>query len=168
MYRKYLMIILFAFILLGTAATVTADQNGRDCWCNIDEYGCWITNEDNGKTYLMFWSEEARQYIMGTGSEPFKFVVRHPGFIGRLTIDCGSPKTMRTVIPTATPTQPPTETQEPDPEQPDEPQGSDLDCRAIRNDCADLCLLECDEDYLCFGECNNWCEVDYVLCMKNY
>ncbi len=26
--------------LLFSFCTVLADQDGRNCWCNIDEYGC--------------------------------------------------------------------------------------------------------------------------------
>ncbi len=76
--------------LLLSFCTVLADQDGRNCWCNIDEYGCWITGEDGGKTYLMFWSEEARVYIMGTGSAPYKYVVAKPGSAGMLPMECGT------------------------------------------------------------------------------
>ncbi len=77
--------------LLLSFCTVLADQDGRNCWCNIDEYGCWITGEDGGKNYIMFWSEEARLYIMGSGSAPYKYVVAKPGGAGMLPMECGSP-----------------------------------------------------------------------------
>ncbi len=76
--------------LLLSFCTVLGDQDGRNCWCNIDEYGCWITGEDGGKNYIMFWSEEARVYIMGSGSAPYKYVVAKPGSAGMLPMECGS------------------------------------------------------------------------------
>ncbi len=89
-------------ILLFTVGAVISDQDGRNAWCNIDDYGCWITNEEDGKTYIMFWSEDARRYIMGTGSAPYKLVVPHPGYISLLPIECGSPESVKPAVPTAT------------------------------------------------------------------
>ena len=89
-------------ILLFTVGAVISDQDGRNAWCNIDDYGCWITNEEDGKTYIMFWSEEARRYIMGTGSAPYKLVVPHPGYTSLLPIECGSPESVKPAVPTAT------------------------------------------------------------------
>ena len=107
MNRKFLWIIVLAFVLLGSFCTAFADQDGRNCWCNIDEYGCWITNEDGGKTYIMFWSEEARLYIMGPGGTPYKLVVKKPEAADFLTLKCGSPEPV--VIPTAGPDEKPHE-----------------------------------------------------------
>ena len=90
MIKKTLWIVLLtAGILAGTFAAVFADQNGRACWCNSDNYGCWVTAEDGGKSYIMFWSEEARQYVMGPLSAPYTLVVSHPGFSARLSLECG-------------------------------------------------------------------------------
>ena len=44
------------------------DQMGNKYWCNSDSYGCWVTNENGGKDYIMFWSEAAAEAIMGTNS----------------------------------------------------------------------------------------------------
>ena len=44
------------------------DQSGDRHWCNTDSYGCWVTNEDGGKDYIMFWSEAAAEWIMGPNS----------------------------------------------------------------------------------------------------
>ena len=79
-----LLTVLFSFSL------VFADQDGRKCWCNIDEYGCWITGDDGGKIYIMFWSEQSRQFIMGSYSAPYKYVVAHPGYFGTLPLQCGA------------------------------------------------------------------------------
>ena len=87
--------------MLLSFCTVFADQDGNSCWCNIDDYGCWNTGEDGGKSYIMFWSEESRQYIMGTGSAPYKFVVEKPGSSNILRMQCGSPAPV--IIPTAAP-----------------------------------------------------------------
>ncbi len=67
-------LILF-FVLLIAALSVLSvsaayyDQNGNAYWCNTDSYGCWITAEDGAHEYIMFWSEAAREYIMGPGSD---------------------------------------------------------------------------------------------------
>ncbi len=90
--------------MLFSFCTVFADQDGNNCWCNIDDYGCWNTGEDGGKSYIMFWSEESRQYIMGTGSAPYKFVVEKPGSSNILRMKCGSPAPV--VIPIAAPNGP--------------------------------------------------------------
>ena len=63
------------FVLLIAALSVMAvsaayyDQNGNSYWCNKDSYGCWVTGDKGEQIYIMFWSESARDYIMGTGSD---------------------------------------------------------------------------------------------------
>ena len=87
-------IVLFTVILLSLPlcfSVVFAEQNGNTCWCNTDQYGCWITNDDGSTMYLMFWSEYARQYIMGSHSDPYEMVVTFPGYYGIYKIPCGSP-----------------------------------------------------------------------------
>ena len=69
-------------LLIAVSTNVFADQEGNDNWCNIDSYGCWVTNEDNGKDYLMFWSESARQYFMGDSTPPYTNVVDYSAYIG--------------------------------------------------------------------------------------
>ena len=69
-------------LLIAVSAQVFADHEGNDNWCNIDSYGCWVTNEDNGKDYLMFWSESARQYFMGDSTPPYTNVVDYSAYIG--------------------------------------------------------------------------------------
>ena len=74
---------LFAVILAFLAVTLLAvpafaDQNGNDSWCNSDQYGCWVTDEDGGKCYIMFWSEESRAYFMGGKSNPGELVTEMP------------------------------------------------------------------------------------------
>ncbi len=44
------------------------DQLGNKHWCNSDSYGCWVTGENGEHEYIMFWSESARDAIMGPGS----------------------------------------------------------------------------------------------------
>lgn len=70
---KLLFLTLFALILFPAAAM--ADQDGNAIWCNMDAYGCWVYNEDGGQDYLMFWSEDARQYFMGDSTPPYTNVV---------------------------------------------------------------------------------------------
>ncbi len=77
---KRIIVLLVAAILtlMFLAASVSADQNGNDRWCNSDEYGCWVTEENGGKSYIMFWSEEARAFFMGGKSKPGTLVTRKP------------------------------------------------------------------------------------------
>ena len=143
--KKIVFCVLLLTLLLSFC-TVFADQDGRNCWCNIDEYGCWITGEDSGKTYIMFWSEEARLYIMGSGSAPYKLVVKKPGETDFLTLKCGSPEPV--VIPTAAPSA------EPD-EKPQEP------------------AYDCDgfDVWACYDKCeriNNCEEADEPMCWDIY
>ena len=45
------------------------EQMGSKHWCNSDSYGCWVTGENGEHEYIMFWSESARDAIMGPGSD---------------------------------------------------------------------------------------------------
>ena len=45
------------------------DQMGNKYWCNSDSYGCWVTSENGEHEYIMFWSESARDTIMGPDSK---------------------------------------------------------------------------------------------------
>ncbi len=62
------------FVLICAALSVLSvsaayyDLNGNARWCNRDSYGCWVTGENGEHEYIMFWSEAARDYIMGKGS----------------------------------------------------------------------------------------------------
>ena len=81
--KKFSGLFLAVFCLLITvSAQVFADHEGNDNWCNIDSYGCLVTNEDNGKDYLMFWSESARQYFMSDSTPPYTNVVDYSAYIG--------------------------------------------------------------------------------------
>ena len=70
--KKFLVVL---FVLLIAALSVMAvsaayyDQNGNSYWCNKDSYGCWVTGDKGEQIYIMFWSESARDYIMGSGSD---------------------------------------------------------------------------------------------------
>ncbi len=64
--KKFLVVLFVLIIAVLSVMAVSADQNGTDIWCNKDSYGCWITGEDGEQVYIMFWSEDARNYIMGT------------------------------------------------------------------------------------------------------
>ena len=77
MAKKIVLLLTLAVLMLSFTA-VFADQDGHDCWCNSDEYGCWVTDEDGGKCYIMFWSEEARAFFMGDKSKPGTLVTEKP------------------------------------------------------------------------------------------
>lgn len=74
--NKKVLFILFAILMMAViTVSVSADQDGHYNWCNIDQYGCWVTGDDGAQNYIMFWSEEARLYFMGNSTAPYKNVV---------------------------------------------------------------------------------------------
>lgn len=74
--KKYIFLfLLVTVIFLALAAAVSADQDGNANWCNMDEYGCYNTEADGSKSYIYFWSEEARAYFMGDSTAPYTNVV---------------------------------------------------------------------------------------------
>ena len=69
MNKKSLFVVLFAMLCLAVfTVSVSADQDGHTNWCNMDQYGCWVTGDGGEQVYIMFWSEEARTYFMGPNS----------------------------------------------------------------------------------------------------
>ena len=89
------MVYLFVILtVLFSFAAVSAEQDGYNCWCNVDQYGCWITSEDGEQIYLMFWSESARQFFMGDSTPPYKDVVA-PAEGARLSLLCGTPEIVK-------------------------------------------------------------------------
>lgn len=72
--KKAFLFLSFVLIFLLSAAAY-ADQEGNAKWCNMDEYGCYETGEDGSTYYIMFWSEAARQRIMGNLTAPYTNVV---------------------------------------------------------------------------------------------
>ncbi|MBQ6517480.1 MAG: hypothetical protein IJI14_02095 [Anaerolineaceae bacterium] len=76
MNKKTLFVVLLAMLCLAVfTVSVSADQDGLENWCNIDQYGCWVTGDEGEQNYIMFWSEETRQYFMGDKTAPYKNVV---------------------------------------------------------------------------------------------
>ena len=136
--------------LLFSFCTVLADQDGRNCWCNIDEYGCWITNEDGDEIYIMFWSEEARLYIMGSGSAPYKYVVAKPESAGILPMECGKAKPVLTSVVTSS-----------------DPQEPEFDCSNYSlPDCADGCVSSLAP---CIASCSSFLKPQCIQkCMTSY
>ena len=66
-----LVIIIAAMSVIAVSAAPRGgyyDQIGNKYWCNSDSYGCWVTGEDGGHEYIMFWSEAAATAIMGPNS----------------------------------------------------------------------------------------------------
>ena len=87
MTKKLLFVVLFTMLfLVALTVSVSADQDGNSCWCNNDQYGCWITGEKGGRNYIMFWSESARDYIMGKGS---KAPIVEKYSKSKLPLECG-------------------------------------------------------------------------------
>ena len=66
---KKLLFVGMILVLMVSFSVVLADQDGNARWCNSDQYGCWVTGEDGGQCYIMFWSESARELFMGPGSK---------------------------------------------------------------------------------------------------
>ena len=75
---------LLAVFCLAFCSAALADQEGNSYWCNSDQYGCWVTGEDGGQSYIMFWSESARDFFMGPGS---KACVAKPYPAGKMPLD---------------------------------------------------------------------------------
>ena len=44
---------------------LTQNQDGNYRYCNQDQYGCWVTEEDGSRSYIMFWSEEIKNSFIG-------------------------------------------------------------------------------------------------------
>ncbi len=108
--KKSLVLILVLICAVLSVLSVSAayyDQDGNHCWCNKDSYGCRITAENGKHEYIMFWSEAARDYIMGKGSDaPLADIYGYAELPMRdSTPEPGSSVTMTvTATPTATPT----------------------------------------------------------------
>lgn len=68
MNKKVLFVLLAILMMAVMTVSVSADQDGLTNWCNMDQYGCWVTGEEGEQIYIMFWSEEARTYFMGPNS----------------------------------------------------------------------------------------------------
>ena len=84
MNTKKLVLMLLAVFCLAFCSAALADQEGNSYWCNSDQYGCWVTGEDGGQSYIMFWSESARDLFMGPGS---KACVAKPYPAGKMPLD---------------------------------------------------------------------------------
>ena len=85
---KKTVLIVMIFILMLAASAVFADNEGEKSFCNEDQYGCWVFDEDGKQIYIMFWSEEARAFFMGGFSKPGELVVEKPNTgDGRLFLD---------------------------------------------------------------------------------
>ena len=66
MYKRLLIFIITAILFFFIInAVVLADQDGNHRYCNTDQYGCWVTEEDGRRSYIIFWSEEAKNFFMG-------------------------------------------------------------------------------------------------------
>ena len=66
---KRLLVVLFVLVIAALSVmAVSADQDGNSHYCTVDSYGCWVTGENGGHDYIMFWSEAAREFIMGPDS----------------------------------------------------------------------------------------------------
>lgn len=73
--NKKVLFVLFAILMMAVmTVSVSADQDGLENWCNMDQYGCWVTGDNGEQIYIMFWTEEARQYFMGGSTAPYKDV----------------------------------------------------------------------------------------------
>ena len=93
--NKKVLFVLFAILMMAVmTASVSADQLANDRWCNSDQYGCWVTGDDGAQDYIMFWSESAREYFMGPGSNA---VVTDPVPAGKMSLD-PAPKTLVDIL----------------------------------------------------------------------
>ena len=75
MNKKSFFVVLFAMLCLAVfTVSVSADQDGHTNWCNMDQYGCWVTGDEGEQIYIMFWTEDARKLFMGDSTAPYKDV----------------------------------------------------------------------------------------------
>ncbi len=88
---KKLVFVGMILVLMVSFSVVLADQDGNTCWCNVDKDGCWVTNEEGGRDYLMFWSEASRKFFMGDITAPYTNVVSMADG-ARLGLLCGLPE----------------------------------------------------------------------------
>ena len=91
------------------------DQLGNKHWCNVDSYGCWVTGENGEHEYIMFWSEAARDSIMGPDSKAPLGTNPGTSELGLLPPKpaAAAPTAVPTAAPTAVPTAAPTATSAP-------------------------------------------------------
>lgn len=91
---------LLLILLVMVSAFITVSYAGgydNPDGCRIDSYGCWLPDENGGKMYIMFWSEEARAFFMGGHSNPGDLVVPQPETGGFLRLD--KPTSSETIQP---------------------------------------------------------------------
>ncbi|MBQ6508249.1 MAG: hypothetical protein IJI07_02140 [Flexilinea sp.] len=170
--KKFVLLTVLLMLLISCAA-VFADQDGKSCWCNVDQYGCWNTGDDGGKSYIMFWSEEARQYIMGTGSAPYKLVVEKPGSSDTLKMKCGVPAPV--VIPTPAPATKPTPVPDPNTKPSDDKDNKNPNKPVEPVKTVDPLFEACIKEYgNCYRECTKDAKNSYelnmcgVMCTQQY
>ena len=141
MTKRMLIAALFTMLFLAAlTVSVSADQDGNSCWCNNDQYGCWITGETGGRDYIMFWSESARDYIMGKGS---KAPIVEKYSKSKLPLECGIVRSQ--VVITAPADSTPVE---PEPEPGPQPPDCHQECK---NSCSNI-MDEMDR-YMCEKAC---------------
>ena len=140
MTKRMLIAALFTMLFLAAlTVSVSADQDGNSCWCNNDQYGCWITGETGGRDYIMFWSESARDYIMGKGS---KAPIVEKYSKSKLPLECGIVRSQ--VVITAPADSTPVEQKE------------ENKCTK----CVEDCKAEGNSDSYCnYDKCHNECDV---------
>ncbi len=98
---KRLVIAAVLLTALLSFCAVMADQDGNYRYCNRDQYGCWITEEDGRRSYIMFWSEEIRKNFIG--DKPA--VVCPVPEENSATMELAKPQTIKPAVP-AKPVQP--------------------------------------------------------------
>ncbi len=165
MLKKLVLLTALLVTLLLSCPAVFAEQDGNSCWCNTDQYGCWITNDDGSTMYLMFWSEYARQYIMGSHSRPNEMVVPFPGYYGAYRIPCGSPApVIITAAPAAAPAAPKNAAPASPSEPPDETDNKNTENSDDSGKQSDPIFEACISDRSnCFTECSKGVDNAYGL-----
>ena len=99
------------------------DQLGNKHWCNVDSYGCWVTGENGEHEYIMFWSEAARDSIMGPdskaplgtnpGTSELGLLPPKPATAAPTAVPTAAPTAVPTAVPIVVPTAVPTATSAP-------------------------------------------------------
>ena len=78
MLKKAFLLVLLCILIFGAVSAVSADQYGEEQYGFSDRYGVYVYDIDGNQIYLWFWSEWARQQIMGDLTAPGDHVMERP------------------------------------------------------------------------------------------
>ncbi len=78
---KKSILFLLCVLLFGIVSAASADQWGDELYGFSDQYGVYVHGLDGESVYIWFWSEWARQSIMGDLTAPADHVMERPASV---------------------------------------------------------------------------------------